>query len=127
MNQKTFDKLILKSNKLLNMFEHNGRKHFSFIMDGRHIMSYGINNIRKTHTIAAKAFKYPFLHSEVKSVINFNYPPRFLRGLAMVNIRLSNSGEVLLAKPCTACQNFLEAFRLKAVWYSTNGQNFSRL
>lgn len=127
MHQTTLDKLVRRSFKLLPQVIHDGHKHFSFILDGKYILSTGINNIHKTHTAAFKCFDWPFLHSEVNSILNFSFPPKELRGLTMVNIRIGNKGKLRLSKPCSGCQMFLKPFQLDAIWYSVGDGGFECL
>lgn len=118
---------MLRSQELLPKIAHEGHKHFAYLLDGSHVMAIGVNNIRKTNPAALKHYRYPFVHAELNVITKFLLPPSELRYMRMVSIRLSKNGDVLLAKPCLACQSFLEAFRLKEVWYSENAGNFELL
>lgn len=126
MNQSTLDKLVKRSYELLPRIHHSGNRHFSYIMDGKHILSFGINNIKKTHTMAIK-YRWPFLHSEASAIARFPFPPSELRWLKMVNIRIGKDNVVKMAKPCNGCQNFLTAFELKEILFTNESGMFEKL
>lgn len=123
MNANVLDKLVKRSFELLPKISHSGNRHFSYILDGKHVLSIGINNIKKTHPLAIK-YKYPYLHAEACAVARFPFPPSELKGLRMVNVRIGKDGIVKMAKPCIGCSNFLAAFNLKEIWYTNENGIF---
>ena len=111
---------------MLNKIQHTGNRHFSYILDGKHVVSWGINNIKKTHPRAIN-YPYPYTHSELAAIINIEFPPHELRGLKMVNIRIGKDGVLKMAKPCIGCQNFLSAFDMKEILFTNEFGNFEKL
>lgn len=116
-----FGSLINKAIVLFELPQHNNYKHFSFIIKRNRIISLGWNLQKKTDTFAHKfKYKHPFIHSELMAIKNFPYPPTELYKCKMINIRLNNNKQLRLSKPCKNCQNLLNFFELKEIWYSHN-------
>lgn len=120
INRATLDKLVRRSFKLLEKVQHDGQRHFSFILDGNDVLSIGVNNPRKTDPIALTHYKYHYAHAEAIAIKRFIFPPIELKGMSMVNIRISKNGSLCLSKPCNGCQRFLAAFELREIWFSTS-------
>lgn len=56
-------------------------------------------------------------HAECQAIINAR---RSLKGYDILVIRLNNSEELMMAKPCEFCQGFIDHVSLRNVYYSTN-------
>jgi hypothetical protein len=120
MNVKTLNRLVERSKKLAMKISHDGNRHFSFVLDGRQVLSIGINNILKTHSLSFTVRpQWPFIHSEAHAIKSFPLAPACLEGLAMFNVRLNKLGEVRLSKPCKFCQKLLGVFGISEVYFTT--------
>ena len=126
MNLKILNKLVDKSKKLIDQISHNGNRHFSFILDGKHIVSYGMNDITKTHPMAINHC-YPYLHSEVSAILNFKLPVKELCKYIFVNIRIGKDGRIRLSKPCSGCQTILTNFGVDKIFFTNDFGNFELL
>jgi hypothetical protein len=64
-------------------------------------------------------FEYSMLHAEslaykrAKALLNNK------ETFEIINIRLNNSGEPRLSKPCICCYNFLRALNCSKAWFTT--------
>lgn len=95
-------------------------KHFSFILYRNRIVSLGWNQ-KKTHPLAHKyGYEYPYIHSELHSILNFNGSLADLESCELVNIRINRKGKALLSKPCKDCKRLLRSFVFKNVFYTDN-------
>jgi deoxycytidylate deaminase len=95
--------------------------HITWILDKRTPLGLGLNNMEKTHPKCRKYhYQFDFIHSELSAIINFVKPNYYLRRCTLVNLRFWKSGRLVLAKPCSCCQNLLRQFGIQEVWYSTN-------
>ena len=120
-------KLILRSVPLLSKNQGNYR-HFTWILDGRTPICYGINSITKTHPFAYKHKYKSFLqHSEVNSIIRFPYDIKYLKQCIAFNIRFGKQNKVLLSKPCGSCYDLLRKFKIKSIYYTDNNGNIQCL
>lgn len=121
MNPSTLNKLVQKSRVLFDLPQSEW-KHFTYILDGKKIISMGWNFSNKTHPLALKFhYKYLNIHSELHAITNFPYPPNQLKRMTMVNVRIGIDGKSLrISRPCKNCLVLLAAFDVREVWYSTN-------
>lgn len=102
------------------------QKHFSYIMDGAKIVSFGYNNGWKTHPLSrVYGHRYHATHSEMHAINNFPYPISEIGEYDMVNIRLRPDGSLGLAAPCRHCRKLLQTFSPRRIWYSNNLQGFT--
>jgi tRNA(Arg) A34 adenosine deaminase TadA len=98
----------------------NGNKHFSFIVRKHNVLSIGWNMARKTHTMAYRhGYPFPFIHSELAAIKNFQATPSELSRCILVNTRIIK-GRIALAKPCKHCRNLLDIFEFKKIFYTTD-------
>ncbi len=127
MNPNIFKKLVKKSREMYDLPQ--GRcKHFSYILDGNKLVSFGWNFPKKTHTMAHRfSYKYAKIHSELNAIKNFPYPVRELCNFSMVNVRIGLDFRVRMSKPCIKCQELLGYFEIGEVWYSNTCGNFMEL
>lgn len=117
MNVKVINKAVDVAKNLIHL--PNGRsKHFSFVIRKNNIVSVGWNDSSRTHPLAARfGYKYPYIHSELSAILNFNdlqnsHKYKFL------NIRF-NTGRLDIARPCSKCQKLLTHYGFYDVTYST--------
>lgn len=99
--------------------------HFSFLCMRNKIVTTARNQKWKTDTLAAKfGHRFNAIHSEANVIKQFDWNYRELKHFTLVNVRLNRAGEVMLSKPCTACQKMLDAFNIGRVFYSVTEQQF---
>ncbi len=108
-------------------FTDKRHRHFTFICRRSTILSVGFSNKHRTHTMAARWFKYNSIHSEfdaIRKVKNIN-----LHGSYVVNVRLAANSDVLaMSCPCKFCQKMLKELGICSVFYSSgNGNEFNYL
>ena len=124
---KRFDRLIGIAYSMLDLPDTK-YKHFSFLIKRNKIVSVGYNLSFKTDPLAKK-YNYRFnnIHSELKAILNYPFPPATLSKYTMVNIRIMGNGSIGLSKPCKKCQQLLRDFGISRVWYSTFTEGFKKL
>ena len=54
-------------------------------------------------------------HAECQAIIKAR---RSLKGYDILVIRLNNTGDLMMAKPCEFCQNFIDYVSIRRVYYS---------
>ena len=93
------------------------RTHFSFILRGNRIVSFGEEKRSKTHPLAAKyGYKYPTIHSELDAFRKLSKDSR-CDGLVLVNARVSPTGKLGMSRPCKYCMGWVgEIF--DEIWYT---------
>jgi len=126
-NKKIFQRCIKIAQKSLDLpTSHN--KHFSFLIFKNKILSFGYSLGFTTHPIA-KQYKYRFnaVHSELKSILDFPAPPRFLKRCFLINIRIMPDGSLGMSKPCAKCQQLLKDFSINKVYYSNRNEIFEEM
>ena len=124
---KKFDKLIKLSRKLIQLPDARN-KHFSFLILRNKIISIGYNLSFTSHPIAHKyGYRFDAIHSELKCLLNTPYPPSFFNKFMMVNVRIKSDGEVGLSKPCSKCQQLLNDFGIKTIYFTNKNGKFERL
>ena len=125
MKQETFDKLIRRSYDLLDMIPHEKNRHFSFILKKNKIVSFGWNQIKKTNTLCWKhKYEYPYIHSEISAIRNFEYPASLFSRCELVNVRVGKNNDISLSKPCEDCIRMLACFDFRKVWYTNENGLF---
>lgn len=90
------------------------------IFKGNKIISTGHNQIRHCAKIPSKYKIYrDSLHAEQHAILNA--PSRkSLKGASILVIRINpNKKNLLLAKPCMMCYDFIEYIGIKKMYYST--------
>jgi len=105
--------------------QHLDFRHFSFVVVGNKIISCG-NNVTfltpKTGMLYPKYRGYTEVGTGIHSEV-FAY--KKARGLLngadfeIVNVRVTNRGDVKLSKPCPCCVQFLKQLGCTRVWFST--------
>lgn len=103
--------------------------HVTAIYDKNKIISIGHNDYRKPHpekkygaykpTRHANSKYVPCRHSEISSLVNGGIEDG--RDFTFINVRIDNSGNVALAKPCTNCFNVInKQIGFKHLFYTTD-------
>jgi deoxycytidylate deaminase len=89
-------------------------RHGAVIYRGNKIISKGINK-HKTHPLASRYYKYPYMHAEFDSIIKAK---QSIQGCSLAVVRISNKGELLQSKPCLSCLEFMKKSGIKFITYS---------
>lgn len=125
MNSNILDRLVAKSLRLANA---NKFRHFSYLLLGKKIVSIGLNNMKKTHPLGARYnSQFPYIHSEINSIVRSDMKVTELKNCTMVNIRLGKKGGLLLSRPCNSCARILADFQIGEVLYSNQFGNFEQM
>ena len=117
---KIYQKLLKRSRKLRPLLKGK-HVHFSYITNGNKILSFGVNNTRKTSPLA---YRYTqniyeiYTCAEVASLIDFREDFSLLKKCTLFSIRLNKRGDTLCAKPCRICEKILIDFSVGLVYYS---------
>lgn len=112
----------------LKDIDTGGKKHFSFIARKNRIMSIGINNEKKTDTIAkAHNFPYFYRHSELAAIKRFPDAPFFLKNCILINVRINKFGVPMMSKPCQYCLQAIKLFDFRKVFYTNKIGEFEEL
>lgn len=91
--------------------------HFTYILSGSRIISWGHNKGNKTHPLAKKyGNRYSCIHSELDALLKHRDT---LRRCKVVNVRIKKDGSPGLSKPCPCCQKLLKDHGIKSVYYTT--------
>jgi hypothetical protein len=129
MNSYRRQRLIEISKSLQNL--RTGRNlHFSYILNKNQLFITGVNSYDKLHpyhkfghytALKENSKKYVAgFHSEIVAIRD--YINRFgnsdFSGLILFNVRLSKSGEPMMAKPCGNCQKILDSFNFKSIMWT---------
>lgn len=126
--------LIRRARKIQAKQRPGQMMHVSFVLQGDRVISYGLNDRRKTHPQSPA--KYRTIHSELAAVLNIpltfsntigkKYQLANLGDIAekltIVNVRLNKQGQSMLAKPCKTCEKWLVEMGFKEVFWSIDGE-----
>lgn len=117
---------LVKISRQLIHLPDSDKKHFTFIVKRRKIISIGWNKGFKTHPMAAK-YKHRFCchHSELSAILNFKYRPSELKYYDFINVRITKDGQLANSKPCLSCQSLLKDFGINSILFST-GKGFQK-
>ncbi len=92
--------------------------HFTYIMNGSKIVSWGYNKTKKTHPMAKKyGHLFECIHSELDALIHARHD---LTKCKVVNVRIKKDGSPGLSKPCPQCQEMLKDHGIEYVYYTTD-------
>lgn len=118
---------LIKKSRLLIPLNEGKSSHFSYLVRKNGIISIGLNNRVKTHTMCSKwGYPYERIHSEVSAICSMPYGTN-VEKCRLVNIRLNKNGVVLGSRPCKFCQALLREYRPKEVWFTTDAGDFECL
>lgn len=74
------------------------------------------SNSRKTHPLALKFSRYPYLHAEAHAICSAGLD--HCKGGTLVVVRVQANGDLTMARPCSACQALINYVGIKDVYYS---------
>lgn len=116
----------------LKPFNQTGKTfHTTFIYKGSKLLKIGHNSYTKLHR-EHKFGKYrptkddssrytAGIHSEMDAIIKLGQTD--CSDLTFVNVRINNTGEPAISKPCLNCKRVLEQVGFKTLWYY-DGENY---
>uniref|UniRef100_A0A6M3LX63 Putative CMP/dCMP deaminase zinc-binding n=1 Tax=viral metagenome TaxID=1070528 RepID=A0A6M3LX63_9ZZZZ len=121
-----FQKLVKLSYSMLDLPDSK-YKHFSFILSKNKILSVGYNLGFKSHPLAKQyGYRFNAIHSELKAIQNFPYPPANLSKCKIVNIRIMANNNLGMSRPCFYCSKLLNDFNLTEIWYTNRQGKFEK-
>jgi len=106
--------------------------HFAFIYKRNQLISIGVNRPynpdAKTLYLAnkfnvQKYKKYNYAHAETDAISKCWGKVHLNSSFSIVVLRLNKYGELGQSKPCTNCQQILDAIGIKKIWWSTKDGN----
>lgn len=117
--------IALKNNNE-NHPQWNHYIHYSFLIQHNKIIGWGTN--RKGSSFTFLGYK-PFqkIHSEIDCYFKTKYLIDHHKSFEVVNIRLNKKSQIKASDPCSCCVNFLHHVGCKAVWFTTNIENFASI
>lgn len=126
MSKKLIDDCVEIAGRLLPRHPVQGvskKFHFSFLVSDGKIMGVGFNRPASRFADKPSNFYPDFAmrHAEA-DMLNRLYAS----GMDVINIRLSNRGELRGSKPCPCCAAGLKAAGLFSVWYY-NGDSWYKI
>jgi len=119
------DLLIQARNGLKKHPQHAHYMHWSFIIQGGHVIEWGLNR-QGDPPIHFGYHHHSKLHSELvayKKARGLLYPGPF----DVVNIRLNRQGLTKLSTPCATCQSWLKAVGCRQMWFSLENDEWAKL
>jgi len=101
---------------------HPRAKLAAMIVSSKKVISVGINKpIYGTSQIPAKFRKWPgAVCAEMDALLKARVD---VRGMEILVIRINNSGDLMMAKPCPYCEMYLNHVGIKNVYYSVSNES----
>lgn len=101
----------------------------SFLVQGKKIVSIGMNDYKKTHAKTPQINKYVILvHAEIKCLSKYLVKGRRITSdmtlyvVGLTQAKVSNL--VISSKPCESCQIFIKSCGVPRVVYFENSEKF---
>jgi len=118
--------IAFKNNNPIKHPQWDCYKHYSFVIQNHKIVEWGTNRRGSSFTFLGYE-PYQKIHSEVdayfkaRGIMDKGVP------FEVVNIRLTKNGTLRDSNPCKCCFAFLRNLGCKAIWFSTDLENFASL
>jgi len=126
MTEKRKSRLIEIAKSL--SYKREGRcLHFSFILKNNQLLVTSVNSYTKPHLENRFGPYHSFKgrndnyiagqHSETIAIRDYinKFGNNDFTGLTLFNVRLSKTGDAMLAKPCKNCERLLNSFNFKKI------------
>lgn len=102
----------------------------SFLVQGKRIISIGVNDYRKTHAKTPQIHHYVLpTHSEIKCLAKYLVKGRRISSdmtLYVVGLTQGKApNPVISSKPCDSCENFIRSVGIPRVVYFENVEKFT--
>jgi len=120
-----FSRLISIAKAIVPTYD-NRYKHVAFIIKSGKIRSVGWNKHKshpKCNTKYYEGTGWNDIHAELDACIK--YGKDSCRDHILVVLRIRNSGQLGLSKPCAGCTSVITQLGFKKVYYSTEEQTFT--
>lgn len=127
MSPKLQRKLLRVAFDLRNLCD-NDNKHISFILDKNKIISFGYNHNFKSNKFSQRLpYYFGSRHSELHAYSRLR-DKSLMPYLTLVNIRMSKTGKLNIAKPCPICMGFFcqEGMRPRKLYFTDVDGQFKR-
>ena len=98
--------------------DHRHFKHGAILVSGKCVISLGHNQPIRNH------FCFKSVHAEMQTILEAKRKKVNLKNCHLYVVRLSNTGETLLSKPCQICMNILRNNKVKHVIYSLDNNKY---
>ncbi len=131
MREELLRRLVKLSYKNNHIGTHHGKfRHFSYLIYKNRIISTGYNK-PTTHPLASEYGSfYAGIHSELNAIIKLPYNTTQYKKLIskcdMVNIRLTQIGNICISKPCDVCEQLLREYNINNVYYTITKGNIKK-
>ncbi len=103
-----------------------GNKHFTFLIRGNKVVSLGWNNSCKSHPMGKKLGYFSSrIHSELSAYIRLQDKSQ-IPNLSIVNIRMSKTGVINIARPCKYCMPWIQSLGFRKLYYTQADGQFVR-
>lgn len=127
MTSKTLQRCVRLSTNMFSL-PVGRNKHFSYILQRNKVVGLGWNNAIKTNSLSNRFGHYAGkIHSEIAALKSVIYKGLDYRRCILVNVRLNNTGELLMSRPCKSCRNMIDFFEFEQVWYTNQDGEFVQL
>lgn len=113
-----------------------GSYHWAFAYKRNALVAVGLNRPEQMDARALKfarklnlreKMNYPFIHAEESLISRLISLDKLDNSLNIVVLRLNVRGELQMSKPCTNCEQILQAYGLSRIYYSTSTGEVVRL
>lgn len=89
------------------------------LMKGRKCVAMGRNWFRKSHTKSKTIWNG--IHAEFNCLHGMD--PSKTKGCTIFVVRITNNGDLAMARPCEECQNLLQSYGVRTFYYTDfNGE-----
>jgi deoxycytidylate deaminase len=124
---KNFNKFVKLARQLIDY--PDGRcRHWSFLVIRNKILSVGWNLSNQTHPLARQyGYRFHCIHSELKAILNLQYTPSIITKCTLINICIMTDGTLGMSKPCKRCQQLLQDFGVKTIYYTNRQGKFRKM
>ncbi len=95
-------------------------KHAAVLVKGGNVISIGINKY-KCGILADRIYGKKGWHSEADCLLSIHKSK--IKNATLYVAGINKSQDVICSKPCPACQEFIENYNLKAIFYSDRDGN----
>ena len=90
-----------------------------------HPFAWHVTFLTRGGAIVAIGYNHSDIHSEAHALSQLWPDHKF--GLVCWNFRVTSTGRLTMAKPCTACQELLRLAKIKSIRYSNSEGKMERL
>lgn len=111
MRHERWLRLCLRMTRRSKMPEH---RHAAILVKGGKVISYGINK-RKAGMLADRVYGLKGWHSEADCLLSIH--KKNVKDAVLYVAGVTKTGRLANSKPCLCCQEFINKYKLKGVYY----------